>query len=554
MGFRFQRRVTLFPGVRLNFSRGGVSASIGPRGASVTVGPRGSTLNLGIPGTGLSFRQQLSGQNGNGVPTPPRLQPETLPPSPSTGPAVEPTLPAGAVAIQSAPVAEVTSDGLAALKALIKEAAAERNALAQSIPVARTELNKAERRLRRAQHWFFGLFIKSKVPERQAAVEAKAAELKAQEERASGAFIDAEFALDESTRAAFSQLCEAFVAVAGCERIWDVTTEVENDRKRTRSSASMSVQRQPVPFSVHEDPVLQTETQVLRLHNANGADLLVYPGFLLMEDHADFALIDLRDIALEFGRIRFIETDPVPSDSQVVDYTWAKCNKDGSPDKRFANNYRIPVAAYGELSIQSATGINERYQFSSVEKSEAFAEQFSDYQTKLRAFAARVPASAPPAATSASPTTLPAQPSNGTQPSTAAPVVAGGLKSLAYIQGANAISPDHVVKVMKQCMKFMHEDVERFNGKKPLSDAERFMNEWAGLPEAARAFFRRAPVPKGSETEYMKSFSEMVRSVVSQCRSSIEQVEPKTEEAKRVLALATEIEAVLAREASGTSR
>jgi len=59
MGFRFQKRVTLIPGVRLNFSRSGISTSIGPRGMSLTFGKNGTYLNAGIPGSGLSVRERL---------------------------------------------------------------------------------------------------------------------------------------------------------------------------------------------------------------------------------------------------------------------------------------------------------------------------------------------------------------------------------------------------------------------------------------------------------------------------------------------------------------
>lgn len=59
MGIRFTRRITIFPGVRLNFSKSGVSLSVGPRGSSVTFGKRGIFGNLGIPGTGLSYRKRL---------------------------------------------------------------------------------------------------------------------------------------------------------------------------------------------------------------------------------------------------------------------------------------------------------------------------------------------------------------------------------------------------------------------------------------------------------------------------------------------------------------
>lgn len=60
MGWRFQRRVTIFPGLRANLSRRGVSFSVGKRGTSVTAGRRGLFLNLGIPGTGISWRGRIS--------------------------------------------------------------------------------------------------------------------------------------------------------------------------------------------------------------------------------------------------------------------------------------------------------------------------------------------------------------------------------------------------------------------------------------------------------------------------------------------------------------
>jgi len=60
MAFRFQRRISLAPGVRLNISKRGVGLSVGPRGASVSIGPRGVYAHAGLPGTGLAYRTQLS--------------------------------------------------------------------------------------------------------------------------------------------------------------------------------------------------------------------------------------------------------------------------------------------------------------------------------------------------------------------------------------------------------------------------------------------------------------------------------------------------------------
>jgi hypothetical protein len=64
MGFRFQKRINILPGVRANLSKSGVSASLGPRGADVNIGRNGVTANAGIPGTGLSYRSKVGGRGG----------------------------------------------------------------------------------------------------------------------------------------------------------------------------------------------------------------------------------------------------------------------------------------------------------------------------------------------------------------------------------------------------------------------------------------------------------------------------------------------------------
>lgn len=59
MGFRFFRRIRVAPGLTLNLSKGGVSASAGPRGAKFTVGTSGARATAGIPGSGLFYTKKL---------------------------------------------------------------------------------------------------------------------------------------------------------------------------------------------------------------------------------------------------------------------------------------------------------------------------------------------------------------------------------------------------------------------------------------------------------------------------------------------------------------
>src|SRR5689334_25257907 len=60
MPLRFRRSLRIFPGLRLNASKSGISASVGRRGAWFTIGPRGTRTTIGIPGTGISYTEQQS--------------------------------------------------------------------------------------------------------------------------------------------------------------------------------------------------------------------------------------------------------------------------------------------------------------------------------------------------------------------------------------------------------------------------------------------------------------------------------------------------------------
>lgn len=61
MGLRFQKRIKILPGVYINLSKSGVSASLGGHGATVNVGATGKRkVTLGIPGTGLRYEMALT--------------------------------------------------------------------------------------------------------------------------------------------------------------------------------------------------------------------------------------------------------------------------------------------------------------------------------------------------------------------------------------------------------------------------------------------------------------------------------------------------------------
>ena len=68
--------------------------------------------------------------------------------------------------------------------------------------------------------------------------------------------------------------------------------------------------------------------------------------------------LNYKDITSSSNTTRFIESEGVPSDSQIVGQTWKYVNKSGGPDRRFKDNRQLPICLYGELKLTSALGLN----------------------------------------------------------------------------------------------------------------------------------------------------------------------------------------------------
>jgi hypothetical protein len=56
MGFRFRKRIKLFPGLHLNISKRGYSISVGERGLTTNISRKGLRETVSVPGTGLSYQ------------------------------------------------------------------------------------------------------------------------------------------------------------------------------------------------------------------------------------------------------------------------------------------------------------------------------------------------------------------------------------------------------------------------------------------------------------------------------------------------------------------
>jgi len=197
-------------------------------------------------------------------------------------------------------------------------------------------------------------------------------------------WVDTEFQLSGPAHAAWQRLTEAFSALMRSECVWDVTADGSKRSGEERSSATRVVDRRPVSLSLAELPIIQSKYEALRWQNANGGDLFVYPGFIVMfQDENAFALLDVKEAKATLVPQKFQETDVNPGDAKRVGTAWKYSNRDGTPDRRYTNNSEIPVLLYGEIRWQSDSGLSEAYMFSNAEAAATFVDSLAEFRRAL---------------------------------------------------------------------------------------------------------------------------------------------------------------------------
>jgi hypothetical protein len=296
-------------------------------------------------------------------------------------------LPASMEEIRSGSSSVMTTPGLAAFKESLRSAEAQHAAIKLDLDDARaTEVKHVARYNRWNDGWLFKRVWKKQFASLRELADESIARRREFAEQLELSMLNAQFEMSDGVAKAFDVMCEAFLSCARSQRVWDNVAHRQTNRVAERTTATRIVDLKPVKFELGKCSVIVAPMSVPRLENANGGDLYIYPGFLLYHaGSSNYALVELEALDLLVTQSQFHEEGPVPSDAQQVGTTWAKANKDGSPDKRFKDNYSIPVMLYARLVVRSASGLNEEYLLSNVEAVEDFGQAIQKLKEAVRA-------------------------------------------------------------------------------------------------------------------------------------------------------------------------
>lgn len=365
MAWKFRRRIRILPRFSINMSKSGMSATIGIRGASVNIGKRGAYLNTGIPGTGIYDRQKIGGSANNEASN---IELDQI---------ID-----DSIEIRSLDAEQLTSENLFGLKTAIIESQKEKAILKSVYEKAKSQFYLSKFLSVFSYLLIFGLFYKRA---HQIASERKKDMLQAENDYSSYS-LKIDVNMDDELKKIHDEMKSSFYQLIMIHSIWDITSSQSVDRVKERSAASASVQRTKTSFEEKSLDFLTISDTAMVFHNKNGSDYYLFPGFIVAYEssNASFGIIDYKDLHIESHNQKFIETEAIPHDTETVGYTWKYVNKNGSPDKRFKDNYQIPIVLYYELNMNSLKGINDSFQFSNAKVAETFCLAFSNYVSTLK--------------------------------------------------------------------------------------------------------------------------------------------------------------------------
>ena len=374
MAWSYRKRIKIIPGVHLNLSKRGISTSIGVKGASLNFGSSGTRLTTSF--LGFSNSHKISGAN--------------VKKSSGTHPFIDPK-PAVNVGVSdnifSADLQEITPQDMEGIKECILVAQNQKAELQNDLKKIKKALVFSNIKKVVSYILIYGIFSKNILQKINQDIFTQKQAIKATEIEIVNSVLNIDVEFEDSIKTKYERLLKTFNNLNTSKCIWDVTGSFLQDYAAARSNASTLVNRKEVKLGIKALSLIKCKYEALYFQNINGPDLYFYPTFILMySNNQKFAIIGINELTLITSAINFTETNAIPIDSKVIGNTWAKVNKNGTPDKRFKNNYKIPLVQYGTMHLSTSTGLNEEYHISNLEFSDDFGNAFEEYKSICRNF------------------------------------------------------------------------------------------------------------------------------------------------------------------------
>jgi Protein of unknown function (DUF4236) len=173
--------------------------------------------------------------------------------------------------------------------------------------------------------------------------------------------------LDQDAAKAYEAMTHAFDEMMACAGKWHIEAKgaIRDLTTWKRNAGADSLVRLKPARLAYAAPKIIASNITPPSVQLGQQTAYFFPDAAFVMDGKHVGAISYDDLSIHAQQSSSIEEGTLPSDAKIIRQTWKYPNKkDGGPDRRFSNNYQIPVCLYDLAQFSSSSGLNELLEFS----------------------------------------------------------------------------------------------------------------------------------------------------------------------------------------------
>jgi hypothetical protein len=190
------------------------------------------------------------------------------------------------------------------------------------------------------------------------------------------------YKVDDRVKTSFADFNQGIQNLENAQYLWHVTSRDYHYDWKRNAGAVADITRRRSKARFEASPFIVTNVRIFSLI-LDHIRILFFPDQMLIFQPKGYSSIKYQDLRVEVGTTRFVESQVVPGDAIILEYTWRYVRKDGGPDLRFSNNRQLPVLQYAYLELASGSGLDVSFHVSNVTYAKQFAQALTSYARQL---------------------------------------------------------------------------------------------------------------------------------------------------------------------------
>lgn len=191
--------------------------------------------------------------------------------------------------------------------------------------------------------------------------------------------IDLSYEMDDINKKKFDCLNSFLQEISKNNKVWQVGSSTRVYNTKYNAGAGNNITRHKVNILKKMPWYISHNIDVYCLNLTSEKIYFTPDRMFIFKKFGGVGSRKYNDMVANFSLTNFVETEFVPSDAEIIHYTWKYVNKSGGPDRRFNDNRQIPVCKYGEIGLESSDGINILLECSNHRLMQGIQDKFEEF-------------------------------------------------------------------------------------------------------------------------------------------------------------------------------